>query len=185
VTTIRSLRPNVTEAEAVQRFRGGLGALLPWVGGGRLRSLAAVYLPFQLYQVEIAHGPRRQTSWFALDAVSGALDLYRFEQPPGGDALVEVETRNRPEPRLAEAIALSLLEEKLRRAVFQAGFFRVRDLSFRVERSPLALHVPYWVGFYGRPELRRLRVMDAVRRRFEGGKARALFEDWLAGAPPP
>ena len=68
--------------------------------------------------------------------------------------------------------------------MFQTGFFRVRDLSFHVERAPLGLHVPYWVGFYGSAEVRRLRVMDAVRRRFEGGKARALFENWLRGAPP-
>lgn len=183
MATIRSLRPSVTEAEAVARFRGGLGALLPWLGGGSLRSLAAVYVPFRLYEVEIADGRRRQTSWFALDAVSGALDLYVFERAPGGDELVDVEARNRPEPRLDEARSLSLLEDKLRRVVFHTGFFRVRDLRFRAERSPLDLHVPYWVGFYGSGVVRRLRVMDAARRRFEGGKARALFEDWLLASP--
>jgi hypothetical protein len=48
-----------------------------------------------------------------------------------------------------------------------------------LERVPLDLHVPYWIGLYGTTAVRRLRVLDAVRRRFEGGKARALFEAWL------
>jgi hypothetical protein len=95
-----------------------------------------------------------------------------------------VETRNRPEPALDEAAGRRRLEDMLRRLVFQSGFFRVRDLDFSLERVPPDLHVPYWIGLYGTTGVRRLRVLDAVRRRFEGGKARALFEGWLTARGP-
>ena len=41
-------------------------------------------------------------------------------------------------------------------------------------------HVPYWLGFYGTQQDLRCRVLDAVRRRIEGARASALFEQWLA-----
>src|SRR3989442_1026677 len=85
------------------------------------------------------------------------------------------------EPLLPEAQAQELLAEKLRRMIFQKGFFRIRDLRIRAEPVPLDLHVPYWIGFYDAGKSVRLRVLDAVRRRFEGAKARAFFETWLAG----
>lgn len=180
MASIQSLKPNVTRAEAIDKLQGGVAGLRRWFGRGALRSVAEVYVPFRLYEVEIANGPSRQRSWFALDAVSGTLDLYHFEHTPAAEELIEVETRNRPEPTLEDAPAIRTLEDKLRRLMFQRGFFRVRDLHFRAERAPLDLHVPYWIGLYGAGENVRLRVLDAVRCRFEGAKARALFEDWLA-----
>jgi hypothetical protein len=180
MSAIRSLKANVTEREAVDALRGGIAAL-PWLPfGRRLRSVALVHVPFRLYRVEIANGTRLSEACLAVDAVDGSLDPYRFESPPTETAFVEVETRNRLEARLDAAQSVSLLEDKLRRMVFQTGFFRVRDLRFRAEGAPLDLHVPFWLGFYGHASEARLRVLDAVRRRFEGAKARALFEAWLA-----
>lgn len=179
MAAILSLRPNVTRAEAIEAFRGGL---LGWMRGGSLRSVADAYVPFHLYEVETSTGGACHTSWFALDAVSGTLDPYQFDRPPGEAELVRIDTHNRPQPLLDDDRGRGLLEDKLRRVVFQTGFFRVRNLRFRAERVPLGLHVPYWLGFFGAGESLRLRVLDAVRRRFEGAKARALFETWLAGA---
>ena len=174
---ILSLRPNVTREQALARLEGGaLGRLV----GRPLRSIAEVYVPFHLYRVEVHNRARSWTSWFALDAVTGSLDPYQFERPPAAADLIEVETRNRPEPTLPESEVARLLRDKLRRVVFQTGFFRVRGLRFDVRRVPPDLHVPYWLGFYGAGEAARLRVLDGVRRRVEGGKARALFEGWLA-----
>jgi hypothetical protein len=175
---ILSLRPNVTREQAFERLRGGAWGRL--VGLRPLRSVAEVYVPFHLYRVDVHNRARPWTSWFALDAVTGSLDPYQFERPPVEADLVRVETRNRPEPALAESEVAGLLRDKLRRVVFQTGFFRVRDLRFDVLRVPPDLHVPYWLGFYGAGEAARLRVLDGVRRRVEGGKARALFESWLA-----
>lgn len=177
---IRSLKPNVTEAEAIGQFSGrGIAALLRRVRTGALRCVADVYVPFRLYWVRISNGGSRQTRWFALEAVRGQLDLYEFERVPVPAELVEVETRNSPAPVLLEAQAQELLAEKLRRMIFQRGFFRIRDLQIRAEQVPLDLHVPYWIGFYDAGKLVRFRVLDAVRRRFEGAKARAFFESWL------
>jgi len=183
--TIRCLKPNVSQAEAIERLGGSFAGLRPWLGRGRLRSVADVYVPFRLYRVELDTGSGPYRTWFAIDAMTGSLDPYQFDHVPGGPELVEITTRNRPAPTLPEADSARLVEDKLRRVVFQTGFFRVRRLRFLAELVPLPLHVPYWVGFYGRDGALRLRVMDAVRRCFEGGKARGLFRDWLAdpGAP--
>jgi hypothetical protein len=181
MSPIRSLRPNVGQAEAVERLGRGVAGLAGWLGRGPLRSVADVYVPFRLYRVELDTGSGPDTTWLAIDAVNGSLDPYQFDHAPDGAELVELTTRNRPEPRLPETDSARLLEDKVRRIVFQTGFFRVRRLRFQSELLPLALHVPYWVGFYGRDGALRLRVLDAVRRCFEGGKARALFHEWLAG----
>lgn len=156
------------------------GALRRLAGGGPLRSVADVYVPFHLYRVELTNRARPSTSWFALDAVTGSLDPYQFEGPPQEADLVRIETRNRPSPALPESEVARRLRDKLRRLVFQTGFFRVRDLRIEVERVDPELHVPYWLGFYGTGEAARLRVLDGVRRRMEGARARALFEGWLA-----
>jgi hypothetical protein len=175
--SVLSLPSRLTREQAVSRLRGGLlrrPFSLP------LRSVADVYVPFHLYRVEVHQRDRPWTAWFAQDAVAGSLDPYQFDAPPRVEELRRVETRNRPEPALGRSDAERLLRDKLRRIVFQTGFFRVRGLRFELERVDLDLHVPFWLGFYGAGEAARLRVLDGVRRRVEGGKARALFEDWLA-----
>ena len=61
--------------------------------------------------------------------------------------------------------------------------YRLRAPQILVQHEPMDLHVPYFLGFYGSGDgesIARLRVLDAVRRRFEGAKARTLFEGWLA-----
>jgi hypothetical protein len=175
---ILSLRPRMQREEAIRRLQAGR---LPRLLGARaLRSVGQAFVPFYLYRVELSDRGRRWGSYFALDAVSGTLDPYEFERPPERDELSEVETRNRPLPALPGPAAETALRDKLRRLRYQAGFFRVSEPSFAFERVPLDLHVPYWLGFYGHGEAATLRVLDAVRRRFEGARARALFEDWLA-----
>lgn len=179
--TIRSLRANVTQAEAIAAFQGGSGRWLRPMLGGELRRVAAAYLPFRLYEVVITERGGSTTCLFALDAVSGTMDLYQLDALPGDAELSSIETRNCPEAVLEEARALQLLHDKVQRAVFLTGFFRVRGLALRARRLPVEFHVPYWLGFFGNGARARLRVMDAVRRRFEGGKARAIFQDWIEG----
>jgi hypothetical protein len=175
---VRTLAPRVSEAQAIEAFEKGAWRA---IRGERLRSIAAAYLPFRLYEVEVTNGGKRTVSIFALDAVTGSLDLYEFEHVPVHPDVVTVESANALPSRIDEPQSLKLLEDKVRRAVFQAGFFRVRELAVRPRRLDVNLHVPYWLGFYGDRERARLRVMDAVRRQMEGSKARALFEDWILG----
>jgi hypothetical protein len=125
----------------------------------------------------MADAGRRQTSHFAIDAVNGTLDVYRFEQAP--DELDVVHSRNRVPARLSKDEVWPRLAAELQRAIFQTGFFRLRDPRMSATAESLELHIPYWIGFYENAASVRLRVLDAVRCRFEGGKARALFEGWL------
>lgn len=171
---IRCLRANVTQPEALAALerRGGLLR-------GRLRQVASAYLPFRLYQVEVVNRGGTKLALYAADAVSGVLDLYQFDAAPADGDLVTVTTRNAPLVRLAEPRALELLENKVRRAIFQTGFFGVRGLQIRARSLESEFHVPYWLGFFGDGERATLQAMDAVRRTFEGAKARAVFSDWL------
>lgn len=173
---VRCLRPNVTQAEAVEALERRAGLLR-----GQLRQVAAAYLPFRLYRVEVINRGVRKVSLYAADAVSGLLDLYELEAPPADPDLLTVVTRNCPGARLGAALAIELLQNKVRRAIFQTGFFGVRGLEIRAQPLELEFHVPYWLGFFGRSERATLQAMDAVRRRFEGAKARAVFSDWLTG----
>jgi len=87
-----------------------------------------------------------------------------------------VTTRNHPAPRLSATKAEELVREKVLRLIFQQGFFKVRAVRLEIERLPDEIHLPYWLGFYGTRENLSCRVMDAVRRRIEGARASALFE---------
>ncbi len=175
---VRSLAPRVSESQAIEAFEKGVWRA---IRGEQLRSIAAAYLPFRLYEVEVTNGGKRTVSIFAIDAVTASLDLYEFEHVPERAEVVTVESANALPPRIDEAQSLKLLEDKVRRAVFQAGFFRVRGLEVQPRRLPVDVHIPYWLGFYGDGDRARLRVMDAVRRQMEGAKARAVFEDWILG----
>lgn len=173
---IRCLRPNVTEHEAFTALERRAGLLR-----GRLRQMGSAYLPFRLYQVEVLNRGATKVAFYGADTVSGQLDLYEFATAPAD--LVTVTTRNAPAARLAAPIALELLENKVRRAIFQTGFFAVRRLEIRARALDVEFHVPYWLGFFGNGERATLLAMDAVRRTFEGAKARALFSDWLMEVP--
>lgn len=143
--------------------------------------MAAAYLPFRLYHVEVVNRGGVKRALYAADTVSGALDLYEFNAEPAAAELVTVTTRNAPPARLDAQVALQLLENKVRRAIFQTGFFGVRGLQIRTRALDCEFHVPYWLGFFGHGERATLQAMDAVRRKFEGAKVRAIFNDWLTG----
>jgi hypothetical protein len=177
---IRSLRPNVSQDEAVRTFTSaGLGALYWRMRSGPLQRVASVYVPFLLYRVQYEIGRAAQTRFFAIDAVDGSLDLFEFPGVPQEDQLLTVETRNCLRPSLTEARAGELLCEKVLRVIFQQGFFKLREPKLKAMRESVDLHLPYWLAFYGKETL-RCRVMDAVRRRIEGAKASSFFEEWLA-----
>jgi hypothetical protein len=181
MSAIRALKPNVTGEEAIHRFRpSGVWSYLGSLSRGPLRLLADVYVPFRLFRVEIRNGPSRQSLLLGLDAVRGELDPYRFDVLPTEAELIEIETRNRPEAMLDPVRSRELIIEKAQRLAFSSGFFRIRNLQICAQLIPFDLHVPYWLGFYGAGARAHVSVLDAVRRRFEGAKARQFFCDWLA-----
>jgi hypothetical protein len=145
-----------------------------------LQRIAEAYVPYQFYEVSYVMARAQQTRLFAIDTVDGSLDLFEFPQLPNRQQLVTRETRNRVQSSLPAASADELLREKVLRVIFQQGFFKVREASLNFVRLPDIVHLPYWLGFYSSGEMVRCRVMDAVRRRIEGAKASAFFEQWLA-----
>ena len=157
----------------------GLSALYRRVRIGPLRRIAGVYVPFFLYRVryELARAP--QTRFLAMDAVDGSLDLFEFPAVPDRAQFIEVETRSGLPIGLMPQRAQALLREKVLRIIFQQGFFKLRESHLECTQEAVELHVPYWLAFYG-DETPRCRVLDAVRRRIEGAKASAFFEQWLA-----
>jgi hypothetical protein len=181
VTAIRTLKPNVTQEEALRFFRSGVFSAAYWrIRSGPLQRIADAYVPFWVYKVRYEIGRARKTRFFALDAVHGALDLFEFPRVPAENELITIETRNQLVPGLRPEAAEELLRIKVLRVLFQQGFFKLRALKVEIERVPLELHLPYWLAFYGSNGAAKCRVMDAVRRRIEGGKATSFFEEWLA-----
>ena len=179
--SIRSLRPNVTREEALRTFTAPGPASFLWkLRRGPLQRIAEAYIPFHLYRVRYHMGGSVRTHLFALDAVDGSMDLFEFSAPPVQGETLLVTTRNHPMPRLSPFHAEQLVREKVLRLIFQQGFFKVRAVQLEIEKLPDEIYLPYWLGFYGRRENLRCRVMDAVRRRIEGARASALVEQWLA-----
>ncbi len=174
--TITILKPNVTREEASRALRPGIARSL---ATGPLRSLADVYVPFRVNRVEITSGGTTRTRFLAFDAVFGLLDTYEFGNVPDAAQTRSVNTRNAAPILVDEALAVRLLEDKVRRMVFSEGFFRLRNMEIRIEPLPAIVHVPYWVGFYGWGECASIQVIDAVRRTREGSKMRHALTRWL------
>jgi hypothetical protein len=178
--SISSLKRNVSKEDAVRQFTSpGFGTLYWRICNGPLQRIAEVYVPFFLYRVRYDIGGATRTRVFAIDAVYGSLDLFEFPRVPEERQLCTVETRNHLRSSLSPARAEELLRDKVMRVVFQQGFFKVRKPNVELARQSIDVHLPYWLALYG-TEVVRCRVMDAVRRRIEGAKASAFFEDWLA-----
>lgn len=177
---ISTLKPTVTQGEAVRIFCAGFSAALWRLRTGPLRRIADVYVPYGLYRVRYSMAGARVVRFFALEVVEGSLDLFEFPRRPDGSELLPIDTRNHLPATLEPERAAELLREKVLRVIFLQGFFKLRDTSLEIHREPGELHLPYWLGFYGSGDALRCRVVDAVRRRVEGAKASALFEQWLA-----
>jgi hypothetical protein len=179
-TSIQTLKPNVSQDEALRKFASiGLSALYRRLRIGPLRRIAGVYVPFSLYRVRYQLGRTSHTRFFAMDTVDGSLDLFEFPGVPDNAHLVALETRNVLPSALPGKRAEEMLAGKVQRVVFQQGFFKLREYKLDCARESIDLHFPYWLAFYG-DDNTRCRVMDAVRRRIEGAKASAFFEEWLA-----
>ncbi len=177
-TSIQSLRPNVTREEAEAAFGPHhLKGMWSRARLGRLHSLADIYLPFQLFRVTIHNNGSAQERLFGIDSIRGILDLYAFTAIP--EQVLTLQTRNSIPRRMESGELGPLLATKVQRVLFQTGFFKMRKLALSLEPHSI-VHVPYWVGLYGKEHDLRLRVMDAVRRQMEGAKVRHLVAEWLA-----
>jgi hypothetical protein len=181
--TIRSLKPNVSREEALRHFTGGARGVAAGILQGRARSMAELYIPYRLYRVNVRNGGREESRIYALDAVEGTLDLFEFPELPGEQELVTLKTRNLLPSRLSAEQTREKLMDKVRRLLFSRGFVRLRDLQLEATAVAGELYLPYWVCFRGSDAAAKLEILDAVRRRSEGGKVRGMVRDWLQSSP--
>ena len=175
---IRAIEAHVTRDQAVRAFADGLAGRARCLARGPLRAVADVYVPFRFYRV--ASGRERASLIVGIDAVTGALDLYRFDAVNDSARIVSVRTRNCIDPLLSSEAAADVLDARMKRLTYQRlGFLAGGRVRLEIESLEADLHVPYWAGFFGRGESASLVVMDAVRRQIEGVKVRRLIGDWL------
>lgn len=180
MSQIMSLKPNMSLAEATKRFRGGAvqGWFHSWRRGAFI-GVRDVYIPYRLFRVTISNRGQQQTSWMALDAISGRLDPYRFESlPDESDLLVVKSEAAFPSPMSVDELRTWLVD-LVRRQVYLNGFFRLRDLRIETEYTGRDLYIPYWVGIYRKDQRLSIDVIDAVRKQFEGAKVRDVILHWL------
>jgi len=143
-----------------------------------VRFLADVYIPFYLFQIDITNRGRTESRVLGIDAVSGSLDPYDFDLADSTTVL-QIETNNSIAPGLSANEVSTVCVEKVRRILFNRGFFRLQHPAIAASFTFRTWWVPYWVAFHGVKRNVSLSVIDAVRRRFEGAKVRTLLKDWL------
>src|SRR5258708_21305923 len=111
---IQTLKPNVTQKEAVQAFSAPGFAAVYWrMRIGPLQKIADAYVPFWLYRVRYQLGRTPHARLFALDAIDGSLDLFEFPPIPEQPELVSVDSRNRMVPSLTAERAQAILGGKV------------------------------------------------------------------------
>ena len=166
--------PKVTRTESQALFKGRMREFRH----GKFMFETGFYVPFYLFKVEVKNGKTQTSNFLSLDAVTGNLDLYSFEQELQDADFLLIESAQFPPTLLSEESAVSLLEEKVRRSVYAKGFFKISDLKITctVIRQ---FYLPYWIGFYERKKQVNIEVLDAVRGQFEGTKLRELVMNWF------
>ena len=181
---IQSLRPNVTQDEAIEMLRGGLSGWFRQTLRGPLLKVADLYIPFCPFEAEWTSGATTKRMRVGLDAAWGALDLYLFEPETLLTQTMSLATRNVVPAKVSEEGLQQAVRDKIRRMLFSQGFFRLRNLAISVRPLGSPVCVPYWLGFYARGTTVQIAVLDAVRRRLEGAKARTLVTAWLGAQDP-
>lgn len=180
MSQIVTLKTRMSVAEAMERFRSG--GVRRWFHSrqrGRLMGVRNVYIPYRVFQVRVSNRGQEQVSWLALDAITGRLDLHRFESAPDHIDAVVVESEAALPTRLSVDEMRKLLIERVRRQVYLSGFFRLRNLRIEAESTDQEVHIPYWVGIYRKEDRMSIDVIDAVRKQFEGAKVRDMILHWL------
>jgi hypothetical protein len=181
---IQSLRPNVTQDEAIEMFRSGPSGWVRRALRGPLLRVAELYIPFCPFEAEWTSGASIKRMRVGLDAAWATLDLYLFEPETILTQTISLATRNVVPAVVGKEALQSAVRDKIRRMLFSQGFFRLRNLAITVRPLGTPVCVPYWLGFYARGPEVRVVVLDAVRRCLEGAKARTLVTAWLGSQGP-
>jgi hypothetical protein len=150
-------------------------------GGGPLRSVAELFVPFTLFEATIRHRGTTDVRLLAVDRFCGLLDPFMFDEPPS-EKLESVKSRNRLDCVLSQEQAEEVLTTKLQRLFFQKGFFKVSGLEMNLVPLMPEIYMPYWLGLFGSGARASIKIIDATRRVHEGNKLRMGVEEWLLQA---
>ncbi len=177
---IRSLQSGIGHEQALRKLSppAPLGTVHRIMTGGLL-AVSDIYIPYRLYKVTVDDHRIRSVRFLAVDAVSGALDPYQFDEPPAAERYTEMETHNCLPVRLAEADSRALILEKARRLLFSQGFFRLVRPIIAAELMGAEFYVPYWAGFTGDEQDVKVMMLDGIRGTIEGSKISELVRAWL------
>jgi len=182
---IQSLQREMSHAEALRKLcpSGPLSGLRSWINGP-LRGTSEIYIPYRLYKVMVDDRGIKSARYFAVDAATGTLDPYEFDNPPDPHSRIEIDTRNFHPVRLNEEQTTKVVTEKVRRLLYSRGFFRLANPVITAELMGPEFYIPYWAGFYGDEDNLSLIVLNAVRQTVEGNKVRRLVKTWLLERDP-
>jgi len=145
---------------------------------GRLRLAVDFYIPYRFFKLTSGAARNRNTTYFAADAVTGALDLIEFKQAPSEQEMSCFETERFAEVGIDDEEAIRQVRERLMRLIFMKGFFKLSQVEMEIELVA-SLHIPYWVGVYERRGVAHLEVINALQGRFEGAKIREILAKWV------
>jgi hypothetical protein len=145
---------------------------------GRLQMALEFHIPYQFFRAVFSAGKDSQPLIMALDAVTGKLDPYNFDEMPAEEFLVQVDTPNFIEPRIDKQGALKHFEQMLFRSRLLKGAFKISNVKINAEYVT-TYYIPYWVGVYERRDQARIEVIDALRGRMEGRKIRDMVTEWF------
>jgi hypothetical protein len=171
---ITSHTPNVSMERATAMFLGSFRELRY----GRLRVVIDFHLPYYLFLVRMVNNRKSIDSLYGIDAITGRLDPYQFENPVAAENCRQVETSYSLPPRIGPRVAFECLEERMMRLIFMRGVFKLREWKVSGDLVE-SFYIPYWVGVYERKDRAHLEVIDALRGRFEGAKVREMVMSWF------
>jgi hypothetical protein len=169
-----------TRDEAVARLDGrGFARWCRQVVRGTLTDVRLVEVPYRLFEVRVENAGQSRVQWLAVDAITGALDLYGFDTPAGAAALDPGGEGEQLPPQAPPERLAAVVEECVRRQVYARGFFQLRDLRIAVVDTGRTLQVPYWVGIRRKGDRASFEVIGAWRRRREGARLVGALAPWI------
>lgn len=175
---IRILKSAVERELALEKLSArGLSGWMRRRISGKLIGAAEIYIPYRLYKITVRDRKVLAERFLAVDAACGIFDPIEIGRESLNCRMVE--TRNFLTAEVAEADTRAIVLTKMRKVLFSAGMFRLREPEILVELVEDDFHIGYWTGFYGSRERTNVMVLDAMTQTMAGGKVTEHVKNWL------
>jgi hypothetical protein len=171
---INSLKPNISREKATAMFRGGLRQRLY----GPLRITMDFHIPYHFFKLTWDNGRARTDGVMAVDAATGRLDPYMFDESPEEHQRASLDTTRFLTARFSECDGAHIVEEQMVRHAMTKGFIKLAKIETSVSYLE-TIYIPYWVGVYERKDKAHLKVISGLSGRFEGAKVSEIVAEWF------